>query len=114
MVGNNPIVLVGTKMDLLPVGTSAKEVASWLAEAAARKRLPVMGGGRGRGTEISTSRHLRGLCGSQGSSWVAWLLCCTCNFYPAGSPPCCTGGDVVSVAWVLRTHAVLWCAVLCR
>jgi hypothetical protein len=43
MVGNNPIVLIGTKMDLLPVGTSAKEVASWLTEAAARKRLAVRG-----------------------------------------------------------------------
>ncbi len=41
MVGNNPIVLVGTKMDLLPGGTSPKDVASWLTEAAARKRLAV-------------------------------------------------------------------------
>jgi nitric-oxide synthase len=43
MVGNNPIVLVGTKMDLLPVGCSPKEVANWLTEAAERKRLQVVG-----------------------------------------------------------------------
>jgi hypothetical protein len=41
MVGNNPIVLVGTKMDLLPPGCKPKEVADWLAEAAARKKLVV-------------------------------------------------------------------------
>jgi hypothetical protein len=48
MVGNNPIVLVGTKMDLLPVGCSPKDVAAWLTEAAARRRLMVsvcVGGG---------------------------------------------------------------------
>lgn len=41
MVGNNPIILVGTKMDLLPPGCKPKEVADWLAEAAARRRLLV-------------------------------------------------------------------------
>jgi hypothetical protein len=41
MVGNNPIVLVGTKMDLLPPGCSPKEVADWLTEAAGRRRLQV-------------------------------------------------------------------------
>lgn len=48
MVGNNPIVLVGTKMDLLPQGASPKEVAAWLTEAAGRKRLMVRGDNRGR------------------------------------------------------------------
>jgi len=42
MVGNNPIVLVGTKMDLLPPGCGPKEVAAWLTEAAARRRLQVI------------------------------------------------------------------------
>ena len=41
MVGNNPIILVGTKMDLLPAGCHLKEVAEWLSESAARKRLQV-------------------------------------------------------------------------
>jgi hypothetical protein len=41
MVGNNPIVLVGTKMDLLPAGARPKDVADWLAESAARRRLQV-------------------------------------------------------------------------
>jgi hypothetical protein len=41
MVGNNPIVLVGTKMDLLPAGCKPKDVADWLAESAARRRLQV-------------------------------------------------------------------------
>lgn len=39
MVGRNPIVLVGTKMDLLPAGSHPKPVADWLLEAALRKRL---------------------------------------------------------------------------
>ena len=33
MVGKNPIVLVGTKLDLLPEGTHPKDVAEWLTEA---------------------------------------------------------------------------------
>jgi hypothetical protein len=41
MVGSNPIVLVGTKMDLLPAGARPKDVAEWLAESAARRRLQV-------------------------------------------------------------------------
>ena len=41
MVGNNPIMLVGTKMDLLPAGCRPKDVAAWLAEAAAARRLAV-------------------------------------------------------------------------
>ncbi|KAF8070981.1 nitric oxide synthase [Scenedesmus sp. PABB004] len=41
MVGNNPILLVGTKMDLLPPGCRPKDVAAWLADAAARRRLAV-------------------------------------------------------------------------
>ncbi|GFH24081.1 G domain-containing protein, partial [Haematococcus lacustris] len=42
MVGRNPIVLVGTKMDLLPEGTHPRDVADWLMEAALRKRLNVI------------------------------------------------------------------------
>jgi hypothetical protein len=41
MVGANPIVLVGTKMDLLPPGCAPKDVAAWLTDAAARRRLQV-------------------------------------------------------------------------
>lgn len=41
MVGKNPIVLVGTKMDLLPPGARPKQVADWLMEAALRKRLNI-------------------------------------------------------------------------
>lgn len=41
LVGNNPIILVGTKMDLLPAGCHPKAVAEWLAESAIRKRLQV-------------------------------------------------------------------------
>ena len=33
VVGKNPIVLVGTKLDLLPEGTHPKDVAEWLTEA---------------------------------------------------------------------------------
>lgn len=32
MVGRNPIILVGTKMDLLPEGCHPKEVAEWLLQ----------------------------------------------------------------------------------
>lgn len=41
MIGKNPIILVGTKMDLLPEGCSPKAVAEWLLDAAVRKRLNV-------------------------------------------------------------------------
>lgn len=37
--GNNPIVLVGTKVDLLPPGIDPAEVAEWLKAAAAFKRI---------------------------------------------------------------------------
>ncbi|GFR50774.1 hypothetical protein Agub_g13039 [Astrephomene gubernaculifera] len=42
VVGRNPIVLVGTKMDLLPERCRPREVAEWLGEAAAAKRLSVV------------------------------------------------------------------------
>jgi len=41
MVGRNPVVLVGTKLDLLPPGTKPRRVAEWLADSAARRRLSV-------------------------------------------------------------------------
>lgn len=41
MVGGNPIVLVGTKLDLLPAGAEPKAVAQWLHDAAAARRLNV-------------------------------------------------------------------------
>jgi nitric-oxide synthase len=41
LVGSNPIVLVGTKADLLPTGTDPDEVAAWLVELAAFKRITV-------------------------------------------------------------------------
>ncbi|GAX85282.1 hypothetical protein CEUSTIGMA_g12700.t1 [Chlamydomonas eustigma] len=42
IVGKNPLILVGTKMDLLPEGYRPKDVAEWLTEAAARKHLNVV------------------------------------------------------------------------
>ncbi|GIL77961.1 hypothetical protein Vretimale_6458 [Volvox reticuliferus] len=39
MVGRNPIVMVGTKMDLLPEGCRPGDVADWLSGAAASKKL---------------------------------------------------------------------------
>lgn len=42
MVGQNPIVLVGTKMDLLPDGCRPKDVAGWLTDAATRRRMNVV------------------------------------------------------------------------
>jgi hypothetical protein len=41
MVGNNPIVMVGTKLDLLPEGCHSKELSEWLMEACMRKKLNV-------------------------------------------------------------------------
>ena len=56
-MGRNPIVLVGTKMDLLPHGSSPKAVAEWLMEAALRKRLNV------------TSAHLVSSHTGEGEAW---------------------------------------------
>ncbi|EFN51397.1 hypothetical protein CHLNCDRAFT_141029 [Chlorella variabilis] len=39
LVGNNPIMLVGTKADLLPAGADGAQVAAWLQAAAAFKRI---------------------------------------------------------------------------
>lgn len=39
LVGKNPVILVGTKADLLPAGTKADEVTEWLLATAAHKRL---------------------------------------------------------------------------
>lgn len=39
IVGSNPIILVGTKMDLLPTGCLPKDVAEWLSDSAARKKM---------------------------------------------------------------------------
>ncbi|WIA31824.1 hypothetical protein OEZ86_002691 [Tetradesmus obliquus] len=63
MVGSNPIVLVGTKMDLLPGGCRPKEVADWLAESAARRRLQV------------TSAHLVSSHSGEGIAAVTSKLC---------------------------------------
>mmetsp|Transcript_23158 Transcript_23158/g.60253 ORF Transcript_23158/g.60253 Transcript_23158/m.60253 type:complete len:403 (-) Transcript_23158:151-1359(-) len=43
LVGNNPVMLVGTKADLLPKGTELLDVEEWLVETAAYKRLNVIG-----------------------------------------------------------------------
>lgn len=43
LIGNNPVMLVGTKADLLPKGTELLDVEEWLLETAAYKRLNVMG-----------------------------------------------------------------------
>jgi hypothetical protein len=37
--GNNPIMLVGTKVDLLPAGADPAAVADWLLAAAGFKRI---------------------------------------------------------------------------
>jgi len=42
MVGPNPIILVGTKMDLLPGKAHPRDVAEWLMDAAVRKKLNVI------------------------------------------------------------------------
>ncbi|KAL4452721.1 hypothetical protein ABPG75_008383 [Micractinium tetrahymenae] len=39
LVGNNPIMLIGTKVDLLPPGIDPAAVADWLKAAAAFKRI---------------------------------------------------------------------------
>ena len=43
LVGANPVLLVGTKFDLLPRGTDPGAVMDWLAAAAAFRRLSVAG-----------------------------------------------------------------------
>ncbi|KAG1679418.1 hypothetical protein FOA52_007709 [Chlamydomonas sp. UWO 241] len=42
MVGKNPMILVGTKLDLLPEGSHPRDVAEWLMDSATRKRLNVV------------------------------------------------------------------------
>jgi nitric-oxide synthase len=42
LVGRNPIILVGTKADLLPAGTNFQLVEEWLQAAAAFKRISVV------------------------------------------------------------------------
>lgn len=64
MVGGNPIVLVGTKMDLLPQGAAPKEVSQWLVDLAAAKRLNVtschlVSSHTGDGVEVATSKICR-------------------------------------------------------
>jgi nitric-oxide synthase len=41
MVGKNPVVLIGTKLDLLPSSTKPRKIAEWLADSAVRRRLTV-------------------------------------------------------------------------
>eukprot|EP00775_Hariotina_reticulata_P009693 gene9693-9851_t len=78
MVGNNPIVLVGTKMDLLPPGCKPKEVAEWLAEAAARKRLVVTSSHLGRdlfvvgAANVGKSAFVRALLKEMSSTALAF------------------------------------------
>uniref|UniRef100_A0A061RY59 Nitric-oxide synthase, plant n=1 Tax=Tetraselmis sp. GSL018 TaxID=582737 RepID=A0A061RY59_9CHLO len=43
LVGKNPVMLIGTKVDLLPKGTAPEDVEGWLADTAAHKRLNVIG-----------------------------------------------------------------------
>ena len=43
IVGRNPIILVGTKADLLPTGCDSYSVEEWLASSASFKRLTVCG-----------------------------------------------------------------------
>jgi nitric-oxide synthase len=64
VVGRNPLVLVGTKMDLLPAGCRPKDVVAWLHEAAARKHLNVVSAHlvsshTGEGLEAVTSKICR-------------------------------------------------------
>jgi nitric-oxide synthase len=39
LVGANPIILVGTKVDLLPADTDLEAVADWVWDATVRKKL---------------------------------------------------------------------------
>ena len=64
MVGKNPIVLVGTKLDLRPEGAHPKDVAEWLMESATRKRLNVVSchlvsSHSGEGVSSATSKICR-------------------------------------------------------
>ena len=42
LVGKNPIILIGTKLDLLPRGTAPGAVKAWLEEVAHRKKLNIL------------------------------------------------------------------------
>jgi nitric-oxide synthase len=43
LAGRNPLLLVGTKLDLLPKGTDALAVADWLGAQAAFRRVAPLG-----------------------------------------------------------------------
>jgi nitric-oxide synthase len=42
LIGANPIILVATKVDLLPKGTSLEAVADWLTQATLARKLNVI------------------------------------------------------------------------
>ena len=60
LVAGNPIVLVGTKADLLPEGTDLGAVAEWLREEAASRRLTLAQ------THLVSSRSGQGLARAAG------------------------------------------------
>ncbi|CAG9465946.1 unnamed protein product [Pedinophyceae sp. YPF-701] len=55
LVGPNPLLLVGTKADLLPRGTDLREVSEWLLDLAEAKGLQVVG------VELVSSRTREGV-----------------------------------------------------
>lgn len=57
LVGANPIIMVATKVDLLPKGTDLSVVGDWLVEATMRKKLNVLS------IHLTSSKSLSGLVG---------------------------------------------------
>ncbi|MQL81105.1 hypothetical protein Taro_013566 [Colocasia esculenta] len=57
LVGSNPIILVITKVDLLPRGTDLNCIGDWVAEATMKKKLNVMS------IHLTSSKSLVGIAG---------------------------------------------------
>eukprot|EP00252_Welwitschia_mirabilis_P003044 TRINITY_DN13107_c0_g1_i1.p1 TRINITY_DN13107_c0_g1~~TRINITY_DN13107_c0_g1_i1.p1 ORF type:complete len:609 (-),score=117.10 TRINITY_DN13107_c0_g1_i1:10-1836(-) len=57
LVGANPIILVATKVDLLPKGTDLNAVGDWIVEAVLRKKLNVLS------IHLTSSKSLSGFVG---------------------------------------------------
>ncbi|GLJ08092.1 hypothetical protein SUGI_0081200 [Cryptomeria japonica] len=57
LIGANPIIMVATKVDLLPKGTDLNAVGDWLVEATMRKKLNV------HSIHLTSSKSLSGFVG---------------------------------------------------
>nr|ABR16951.1 unknown [Picea sitchensis] len=57
LVGANPIIMVATKVDLLPKGTDLSVVGDWIVEATMRKKLNVLS------IHLTSSKSLSGFVG---------------------------------------------------